>query len=191
MANEQTTDTTERTHTPIGNRTEAIDHVRAFQGQDNLMAHLTEVHGAQNIPVAKAGQHKAHMLLHPEIKPEQDAPAPAAEPTPAEGPWQGPLTELDTLKAQVAALQAAKVQRSTKPDFSAGRNALFSAAVRTLDTMVADLKDDDPILQSMSREDAARLVSQAIHHFATGRDAAGRRIWPATTLPKPNRSDWR
>lgn len=196
MANEQTPELA--THLTLKGD-ERTAHLKDLAGTDRMMKHLVEVHGVKNVPVSKAQQAKAHMALHP-------APvAPAPEPTPApapevkDGPAEdhaepiGPMTPqqmIEHLQAQLLAAQARPAKAAT---FGApeAKNALFTAAVKVLDELVANLKDDDPIVKVMGRADAARTMSQAIHHFATGRDAEGKRVWPATTLPKPQRSDWR
>lgn len=167
------------------------DHLKAMVKSEELLEHLTTDHEAKSVPVSRAGQAKLHAELHPAVAAETEPtePTPAAEPT--EDPIAGPKTELDTLRDELAAMRTAPAPKAAKPDFGWAKNELFRAAVIALDEMVGGLKDEDPILGAMNRAEAARLISQAIHHFATGKDQSGARRWPATTLPKPNRSDWR
>jgi hypothetical protein len=179
------------------------DHLKKMATSKDLMEHLVTDHEQKNVPVAKAGQAKLHMGLHapkpePEPTKEQDRQerAELTEQAQAEidqATVAGPLTELEALKAELAALRATPVAAPKAKTYGApeAKNDLFRLAVRKLDEMVSGLKDEDPILKAIDRSEAARTISQAIHHFATGRDEKGARVWPATTLPKPQRSSWK
>ncbi len=67
----------------------------------------------------------------------------------------------------------------------AAKRELALQAIIALDDMLKNLEDDNPIFTGMDDEEAARTVSQWVHHFPTGGD------WPAELLPKPERSNWR
>ena len=187
----------------MANTIPTAEHLRAMLSGDALLEHLTKDHGAKSVPVSKAQQAKLHTALHisetmagrePEARAEEQAPEEQApEPQPDHAEPIGPLSEVETLKAALAAALAtpAPVVKSKTYGAPEAKNELFRLAVQNLDWMVGNLKDDDPILSAMDRAEVARVISQAIHHFATGRDDKGARIWPATTLPRPQRSDWK
>lgn len=70
------------------------------------------------------------------------------------------------------------------------KQQLAKLAVRALDDLARSLDTEGSpevvtVLAGMSREDAAKCLSQWIHHFPTNGE------WPAETLPKPDRSNWR
>ena len=76
-----------------------------------------------------------------------------------------------------------------KPTKSDAKTDLGRRAVLALDAMFAGLEDSDLALTGWTREEAAQCLANWVHHFPVGRNEAGR-TWPATTLPKPDRSDW-
>jgi hypothetical protein len=184
------------------------DHLKAMVKSEDLLEHLTKDHEAKSVPVARTGQAKLHQELHPAV---------AVVPAPAETPKAnaevaipasqeiadleatqelGPMTELEALRAQLAELQQARTQPAPKASYgpTEAKRDIFEMAITAIDSafsaaVAADEKPD--WLTVMSSEDAARVISQAIHHFPTNRDANGKRVWPAKTLPKPDRSSWR
>lgn len=66
----------------------------------------------------------------------------------------------------------------------AAKRELAQLAVIALDDLVKNLEPESPVFAGMTEDEAARTVSQWIHHFPTGGD------WPAELLPKPERSNW-
>jgi hypothetical protein len=126
--------------------------------------------------------------------PTPKAAAAVAVPASAElEPVQGPQTELEALRAQVAALQAAQRQAAPMaPSYGVNEawQDLGTLAIPALDAGVRAIPDDSPILGPIDREKVARTVSQWVHHFPVARKD-GVKQWPAETLPKPQRSSWK
>jgi hypothetical protein len=193
-------------------------HLSLVLKQNSLAEHLVKDHGVTeaDLPKTKQAQSRLHTTKHqdqaatvvtvdPPATPKA-APAEVAKPAEAapEQPKADPEAEMKA--AQIAALQAqlaeltgqavpteAKPAKPKKPEYGAAeaKQELFRMAVMALDTMVYELPKDHRIIKALGKDEAARSISQAIHHFPTGRNAEGAKMWEAQTLPKPQRSSWK
>lgn len=112
-------------------------------------------------------------------------PAPAETETPAAteptAPVIGPMTELEALRAELEALRAAVPAKSAKP-------ATARDYVRNVDLAIIMAAGEavDEIVPEKFRAEVRQLVANQLHHLSTPK--AG---WPSTTLPTPDRSEWR
>jgi chemotaxis protein histidine kinase CheA len=162
-----------------------LKHLKDYQPasrHERLAKHLLAI-GQQP---ADLDDHAALVALHATVcGPQAEAkPEPQPEPVKAETTPEPAVTDPKPAKAEK--------QPATK---RTAKQALFRLAVEALDQLVKDIQDrgaNDPehpeyatVLAGLSTEDAARAISQAIHHFPTGGE------WPATILPKPERSNWK
>lgn len=177
-----------KTGNPVADRdAKHIKDLQAPSRHERLAAHLLSAHAATP---ADLDDHAALVKLHAEIH-AADATVPAAakaeittEPVAASTPEPAKAEPATTDKPAKAEKQPA-TKRVAKQE-------LFRLAVEALDQLVKDIQDqgsDKPeyaiVLAGLTTEDAARAISQAIHHFPTGGE------WPATILPKPERSNWK
>lgn len=118
-------------------------------------------------------------------KPEVPAPAkaevPAPTPTPDHAAPIGPLTELEALRAELAAVKAQIPVRPAKP--TTARDY-----VREVDLAIIIAAGDavEATVPEKFRAEVKQLVANQLHHLSTPK--AG---WPSTTLPTPDRSEWR
>lgn len=71
-----------------------------------------------------------------------------------------------------------------KPGKAEAKRELAKGAVAALDAYLAALPEDGVVLSVYTQAEAARIISQMIHHFPTGGE------WPATVMPIPDRSNW-
>lgn len=131
-----------------------------------LAKHLVNEHSASPADLDdQAALARQHAELH--------APAEQAYPT-----EDGHATLVTSNGTEPTAPKATSVKRNAKQD-------LARRAVLALDAMVKNLTDSDAALAGLTRDEAAKTVSQWIHHFPTGGE------WPAEVLPKPDRSNWK
>lgn len=72
---------------------------------------------------------------------------------------------------------------------SEARQDLARRMLLAISTVFESADGSEAFLQGMSRAEAAKIAANMIHHFPTGRDEQGKRIWVGV-LPKPQRSDW-
>jgi hypothetical protein len=102
---------------------------------------------------------------------------PAAKTAPAK-----PAKATPAAKAPEPAPEPKVLKSDAKTDL--GRRAVLA-----LDAMFASLDPSDAALAGWTKDEAAQCLANWVHHFPTGK-ANGKRDWPATTLAKPQRSDW-
>lgn len=134
--------------------------------------------------------------------PRKAAPAKTGNPAADRAKNAEAAHDSETANAEVAeteAIEAARVKADAtpepapkpdpKPNKSDAKTDLGRRAVLALGAMFAGLDDSDLALAGWTREEAAQCLANWVHHFPVGRDDKGR-TWPATTLPKPDRSDW-
>jgi hypothetical protein len=137
---------------------------------DRLVAHLTSEHGHDGATLTHQHALELHIAAH---KPVEDAPATKVE-------FEYPD---ETVEAQSEVkTEAAPVAKTAKRD---AKQDLAKRAVLALDAMVRSLDGSEACFAGMDREEMATCLSQWIHGFPTGG------IWPAETLPIPNRSNWK
>lgn len=82
---------------------------------------------------------------------------------------------------------------STEPDTSrsAAKQDLGERLVKAIASVISSADGSELFLKGMTRDEAARVAAQWIHHFPTGK-TDGKRNWPAEgIMPRPDRSDWR
>lgn len=102
----------------------------------------------------------------PKAAPAKTTPAKAKETKPAPAPKPEP-------------------EKPAKINKFAGKQELSRLCILALDGLIAGLTKEQLAEIGMSRDEAAKVTANRIHHFGTGGE------WPAKTMPKPDRSDWR
>lgn len=115
--------------------------------------------------------------------------APATPATPEEM-----AAEIERLRAELAAKPAkgTKAAAKDKPAPSAPKGPSAIDYQRSVQRALIEAAGEI-VAKTVPAEHCATVaqaIANSMHHFATGRDEAGNRVWPGT-LPKPARSDWR
>jgi hypothetical protein len=78
----------------------------------------------------------------------------------------------------------AEANGAAKPDKRSSKQALARAVVQAAADLFANISTRP------TGEDDAQTMANWLHHLPTGTTEGGQRWWP-TTLPKPQRSDWK
>jgi hypothetical protein len=121
------------------------------------------------------------------------------EPTDPSQPVRELIEDGKVAAAEVEVVPDADPEDAADPDDKVTVKASKAAAKRDLatyllnayDTAFYNLEEDNPIFQAYSREEAARIAAQWVHHLPPPADVEGNRVWPCASLPRPDRSDWR
>jgi hypothetical protein len=93
----------------------------------------------------------------------------------------GPMTEVEALRAELEALRAAVPAKPARP--TTARDYVKSV---DLAIIIAAGEAVEELVPEQFRKDVRQLVANQLHHLSTPK--AG---WPSTTLPTPDRSEWR
>jgi hypothetical protein len=152
--------------------------------------------GQRQVPATDAQTAKDASVLNgitaPAAKSASKAPARKATPRPK-------ATAKPTAKAEVKPepKPTAKTDpkpepekaKAVRPDVRGAKQDLANRVLLAIADMFDHTDGSEAFRAVMSKEDAMQTVAQWVHHLPTG-STDGRRNWPSS-LPRPDRSDWR